>query len=1046
MLWLGLRMSVHFRAAALLCAVVLRPGAVCGQDTEQATRQFAVAVGFQNQKLYDSAIDEWNTFLTRFPGDSRLDKATHYLGTCQLQAKRFPQAVVSFELVLKKYPQFELMDQTILNVGTAHFSLAQESKKSEDYGRAEMYFTRLSNEFPKSEFAGRAFFYRGESLYHQNKFQDAADAYKELSRTFPKDEFLPDAMYALGICQESLKQTSDAQATFDAFQKKFPKHALLTEVRMRQGECLFAEQKFAEAQKQFELASAVKEFALADTAMLRQARCLYELRKFDEAGAVYWNVPRQFPKTKHYDTSLLAGAKCYYLIGKYTLARQGLENVAKRNGSEAAEASQWIARSLLKEKKPAEALAVLDAAVAKHASSPAFSQLVLARIDALYELPGRRAETIPLYADFAQKYPTDELAAQARYMSALTALDLGDHAAAKANADVFIQQYPGDKLLPDVQFIAAESRLLLKEYKDAERFYREFLKTPEHASSSLARVRLVLAIQLAGRHEDALKEIEATLNDLKDPTLKSEALSIRGRSLVAAERLEQAAESFEMSLKMQPDRDQSDQSLLNLADVYRRLNRVQDSASQLSRINDRFPKSVLREEATFRLGELAYSQNEFDQAIAQYTAVMRNWPTSTFSPHAQYGLGWCLFKKGDFSNCVKAVKELRQKHGQSEVAAKAAYVQAMAEFQLQQYPAAELSVKSFLAAKPTPNDGLDAQYLLGLVLAAQQKFKDASVAYAAILTTDSKYADADKVLYELGWAYSEQGQQNESIAAFQRLGKEYPNSPLAVESLFRVGESYYDAGQYSEAVKAYSETYAKAGAAELGEKAAHKLAWSHFKADRVPDAAAAFAAQLKSFPAGALAGDAQFLLGECQYKQKHWSDALQQYKLVIAAQHPTYQSLAIYRSGECEAAQEQWENSRKFHQQVLDGFPEFELKPEARYGVAWALQQQEKFAEAVSSYEQVTEETDTETAAKARFMIGECYFAQKNHKEATRHFLKAAFAYGHPEWSAMAWFEAARCFEVLKDIEQARNCYQQMINKFPEHSKTADARKRLAEL
>ena len=87
-----------------------------------------------------------------------------------------------------------------------------------------------------------------------------------------------------------------------------------------------------------------------------------------------------------------------------------------------------------------------------------------------------------------------------------------------------------------------------------------------------------------------------------------------------------------------------------------------------------------------------------------------------------------------------------------------------------------------------------------------------------------------------------------------------------------------------------------------------------------------------------------------------------------------------------------------------------------------------------------------ETAAKARFMIGECYFAQKEHKEASKHFLKAAFAYGHKEWSAMAYFEAARCFEVLRDVAQAKNCYQQMIDKYPEHPKVADARKRLVAL
>jgi TolA-binding protein len=79
-------------------------------------------------------------------------------------------------------------------------------------------------------------------------------------------------------------------------------------------------------------------------------------------------------------------------------------------------------------------------------------------------------------------------------------------------------------------------------------------------------------------------------------------------------------------------------------------------------------------------------------------------------------------------------------------------------------------------------------------------------------------------------------------------------------------------------------------------------------------------------------------------------------------------------------------------------------------------------------------------------MIGECCFAEKKHDAAAKHFLKAAFAYNHPEWSAIAWFEAARCFEVLKDVGQAKNCYQQLLEKYPAHSKAEDAKKRLSQL
>jgi TolA-binding protein len=1047
----GMLKSVKQRVATCLLLLAFfaagpLAGSSWGQESEAATRQFAVAVGFQNQKLYDSAIEEWQVFLSKFGKDPRVDKATHYLGTCQLQAKQYATAAATFASVMEKYPQFELLDQSILNCGTAWYSLAQETKKPEDHARAEAMFVRLGKDFPKSQFAARAMYYRGESQYQQNRLQEAADSYRELAKTFPQDELVPDSLYALGVCLESLKQPEDAQQAFADFEKRFPKHALLTEVRMRNGECLFAEQKFAEAAKQFELVSRAKEFPLADMAMLRQARCLYELEKYAVAGAIYWNVAKEFPKTKHYDTSVVAGAKCYYLIGQYFVARTGLENVAKRDVPEAAEASQWIARAFLKEKNAPQALTILDAAIVKHSSSPTLPQLILTRIDALYEMPERRAETAALYAEFAKKYPQEELASQASYMSALTALDLGDNAAAKQNADLFRQSFPQDKLLPDVLFIGAEARLLLKEFDAAVKMYEEFLKqSTDHPNANLAKIRAALGLQLAGRNDDAVKRLTPVLASLSDPALKSEALSILGRCELAKEQLAAAAERFEESLKAKPDHEQSDQTLLILADVYRRLDRPADSAARLKLLQTQFPKSKVMEEATFRLGEVAYAAGSFDDAIVQYSAVMKTWPQGMFAAHAQYGLSWCLFKKGDSAAAVEAVESLVKNFAGSEQARKGLYVRAMAEFQLQQYEAAEKDVLEYLKSSPAKKETLDAQYLQGLSLAGQQKFADAAKVYAEILKVDAKYADADKVLYELGWAHFELGQQPESIAAFQRLGQDYPESPLAVESLFRVGESLYETEKYADAAKAYQSTVAKAGDSELGEKAAHKLAWSYFKQDLLKEATDGFTKQLTQFPKGALAGDAEFLLAECDYRQKQWQAAIDHYAPVIAANHPVYAALAIFRSGECAAALEKWSDSLKYHQRVLKEYPDFELKAEARYGTGWALQQQDKVEEAIQAYEKVTEETDTETAAKARFMIGECFFAQKNHKEATKHFLKAAFAYRHPEWSAMALFEAARCFEVLKDIEQAKNCYQQLIEGYPQHAKVEDAKKRLRE-
>ncbi|MBM4075320.1 MAG: tetratricopeptide repeat protein, partial [Planctomycetes bacterium] len=686
--------------------------------------------------------------------------------------------------------------------------------------------------------------------------------------------------------------------------------------------------------------------------------------------------------------------------------------VATRNVPESAEAKQWIARTYLKEKNPAEALKAIDTAISQHGTSPQLPQLVYTRIDILYEIPDRRPETISMYADFAEKNPQSEQAPQALYLAALTALEFDDASMARTYSGQFLTQFANDKLATDVQFIAAESRLLLKEYAEADQLYQAFLQKGEsHASAPQARIRRGLILQLTGKHSDSIQLLTQLAPDIKDPTLKSELLAIVGRSHAALKQFDLSLKSFEESLSTKPDRDQTDETLLALSDVFRQLGRNDSASEKLQQVVKTYPNSRHLEEVTFRLGEAAYAGGQFEQATTYYNSVIEKWGKGQFVPHALYGLGWTAFKQNDFPKSVQVLTTLASRHPDTDAAKKGLYVRAMARYQMGDVAAAADDATKFIESKPEGGDLLDAQYLLGLVLAAGQKYEQAIKTYMAILDSNSQYANADKVAYELGWAYTELGRKQEAEQAFRRLADKYPQSPLAGESLFRVAESHYENGQFSEASKVYLESIQKVGADELGEKILHKMGWSWLKQEKLKEAVDALTTQLTRFPKGELEGDATFLIGECLFKQKDWKSAKDRYLAVSNLNNSTYQALATYRCGVCAGSLEQWDESMKLHQQTLEKFPDFEMKSEARYGIGWALQQQGKWAEAIAQYEAVTEETDTETAANARFMIGECYFAQKNHKEATKHFLKTAFAYGHKEWSAMAFFEAARCFE-----------------------------------
>mgnify|MGYP000706471945 CR=1 FL=1 len=103
--------------------------------------------------------------------------------------------------------------------------------------------------------------------------------------------------------------------------------------------------------------------------------------------------------------------------------RGRVELAVHEAGDEAAEAAYWLGRTLLKQKKPADAFALLDPAVGKFKTGEFAPYLVVARIDAMYEIPERRKETVALYGQFIGQHADHPLAPQARYMAALAALE-----------------------------------------------------------------------------------------------------------------------------------------------------------------------------------------------------------------------------------------------------------------------------------------------------------------------------------------------------------------------------------------------------------------------------------------------------------------------------------------------------------------------------------------------------------------------------------------------------------------------------------------------
>jgi TolA-binding protein len=1034
-----------------------------------AGRQYSAAAALQNRQQFDLAAGAWADFVKHYPEDARTIRARHYLGVCLLKGKQYARAAEvlavlaaeaaklpaeRFRVELDDGTSSDLLEPTYLYLAVARYRQADDAQlplaqRRQLLGEAAAALDRMAERFPDGKLLPQAWFYRGEIAYAQGDKQRAIEAYRRFLNQNPQDSLASDALYGLGVAEEESGQASAAEATYRRFLKSYPQHPLAGEVGMRIAEMALAQQRFAEAEQGFAAAANQPGFALADYALMRQAASVQEQKQYARAAEIFGSLAERYPKSKYLSAAQLAAGKCFYLAGKWDDARAALLPAAETPGPSAIEATHWLAVAQLKLRQPDSAQQTLDKALAKFGDGPDTVQLQLDRADALFDQPDKKRDARQAYTAIVKRYPQHELSPQAQYLAALAALESGEYQQAGAEADAFLRQHGSHARAVDAMYVAAESRLLANQPAEAARRYAELInKFPQRGEAATWRVRQALALLLDHEPQAALDSLQPILASASSGNreLVAEAYFLEGSSLSALKKFKPAVQALEKSLAAAPRWRQADETLLALAAAQQQLGQPAAARQQIERLLREFTDSRFRDRAQLRLADVIAAAGDDRQAAVEYRRLLADDASSQLAPQALYGLAWSELRSGAQPAAVAAVDQLVEKFPHDELVASARYVRGLAREALHQYASAAEDLQAFLKGVGDSPDRSNARYILAVCQAALKQHGKAAETLAALLHDDPKYALADKALAEWAWALRAEGKGSAAAKRFEQLVRDYPQSSLAAEALFQIGEQCYQDKQYEEAAKVYFAAMNKAGKTDLAESAAHKLGFAYYRLGKFDDARKTFAYQRGAFPSGPLADDAALMEAECVFKQGKYADALAAYEKLPPPKRTETSVLCGLHAGQALAQLGKWDRSLERLEQAAKIDAASPYQPEILYETGWAKQNLGESDEAVKLYEQVTTLTDGEAAARARFMIGEIQFEQKHHESALKSFFEVAYGYSFPQWQAAAQYEAGRCFEVLGKKDQARQSYQEVVDKYPSSTQVGLARQRLAAL
>ncbi len=648
--------------------------------------------------------------------------------------------------------------------------------------------------------------------------------------------------------------------------------------------------------------------------------------------------------------------------------------------------------------------------------------------------------------------------------------DLNDHEEAAKNFHTFSDKYRNDVKRADATF--NEALCYYHSYyggnedhlADAIRLFGEFGKA--HNKHELAHVAQYYEGKLQHIREDwnaAIKALEPLLGN-EDSAL-DQLVFLLGDSYHQKRDWEQSAKFYTQFAKGNEKALNADVALHNAGVAYSNLKKPdnQKAIAVYELLEAKCPSSPHIPSARLKMGIIHYEAGRFEQAQKPLQKVPANHPLKA---EADYFLAWTDLDNQKPLEAAQRFKKLREKLEKDKPAHQLTSLshlhQGIAEFDAHRFGESASTLGDFVETYEKHAKLDEAAFNRGLALMELTRWDKAIQSFELV---PEKSDIHDRALYQAAWSKRSSGKHAEAVPYYKDLLKNHPASQLANNVALELAEVEFETGGEKgsvDSVKRLEALLKNKPAPELRRLALYRLGIVQFEQKRFFPSAKAFEDLLKDDPKD-LAVSAAWQAGEARrqlamaakedVKIREFKAALRNYKLATEApvkvqgNQSELQEQSLLRIGQTQASLEDWNAAQEAFDQFIRANPKHKLIRTAYLGFGWAVHNQEKYPDAIASYEKVVKDVVRDDAgARAQFLLGECYLEQEQYEKARTEFSKVEVLYAFPLWQSKALYEMGRAYILDNQSPQARRVFMQLIEKYPETSGAAAAKDELKRL
>jgi TolA-binding protein len=567
--------------------------------------------------------------------------------------------------------------------------------------------------------------------------------------------------------------------------------------------------------------------------------------------------------------------------------------------------------------------------------------------------------------------------------------------------DTFVQKYPGSIKRQDAEFLSAECLSQSAQYQNAAEKYHAFIRNnPDSKYVPEAYLKLGQSSLDLKKNSDAVAAFKIVLDTYGESAAAGEAAYWIGEAYLRNDDTQNALKYYTLAFENYPKNRLRDYAAYSIAWTLQKRAEYAKAAEQYGKLIAEFPHSSLTPGAHVRIGECFYYAKEYTQAFDALMKSRAELHSEEERANADYLLAEACYKLGDFAQAQKRYENFLLDYPKNTLAPEVTYNLAWCLFHQKNYPKA---IQAFdTLARRTDDLGSAALYRRGTAERLAGKNAIALKTFDEVVKREPQGKWADHALFDAGSIFFEETNASGAKAYFQRLTAEFPKSDVLPDGCKMLGECLLIEGNYQEAQAWFQKALAAPDAAfEIRVEASFQSAFCAFKGKEYNSAAAKFAEFIARYPKHPKTNEAKFYQAEAEYRIGNYTAAAQLY-------------------------QESAESSGSAK------------KEEALYGIAWALYKQEKFPQAIGSFEKFLVEYPRGTFAfDARVRLGDANFYQKEYKKAAGIYRTVIRMYPDSASIDYAYYQMGQSYLRDGDNTEAFKSFDGLIKALP-HSSLAD--------